>query len=345
MPERRGGQDHRPLQLQHPQQEPHRGARVRRGSGLAPAARVEGVDHRWEVAHRLSRVGAAPTPSEPISRRWFEAGEAALARPSRALGGSRSRGRRDEPRPPKVGCRHGLLPRRRLRTSQAAHPAPRRDRLPLPRGADGGGGVLLRLLAALPPRRAVGDRRQPGLGAARPDPDAQPPAQAAAPQAARAVPGASARAPAHCPVEGRRLVLGNNDVRITYVVTGTDPSPIYRNAIGDECVYVQEGTRHGRDRVRGAALPHRRLRAGPARDRPPLGPGRASRGSTPSRPTPTSPRPSATCRASGSCSSTRRTASATSTARPSRTSSRAPTSRCWSSTASPACPAASAAAG
>ncbi len=45
-----------------------------------------------------------------------------------------------------------------------------------------------------------------------------------------------------CPVEGRRLVLGNNDVRITYVVTGTEPSPLYRNAIGDECVYVESGT-------------------------------------------------------------------------------------------------------
>ncbi len=45
-----------------------------------------------------------------------------------------------------------------------------------------------------------------------------------------------------CPVEGRRLVLGNNDVRIGYVVTGTDPSPYYRNAIGDECVYVESGT-------------------------------------------------------------------------------------------------------
>ena len=44
-----------------------------------------------------------------------------------------------------------------------------------------------------------------------------------------------------CPVEGRRLVLGNNDVRLTYVVTGTDPSPLYRNAIGDECVYVEAG--------------------------------------------------------------------------------------------------------
>ena len=45
-----------------------------------------------------------------------------------------------------------------------------------------------------------------------------------------------------CPVEGRRLVLGNADVRIAYVVTGTDASPLYRNAIGDECVYVQSGS-------------------------------------------------------------------------------------------------------
>ncbi|QZY30730.1 homogentisate 1,2-dioxygenase [Nocardioides coralli] len=45
-----------------------------------------------------------------------------------------------------------------------------------------------------------------------------------------------------CPVEGRRLVLGNGDVRIAYVVTGTDPSPLYRNAIGDECVYVESGS-------------------------------------------------------------------------------------------------------
>jgi homogentisate 1,2-dioxygenase len=43
----------------------------------------------------------------------------------------------------------------------------------------------------------------------------------------------------------RRLVLGNNDVRISYVVTGgadAGPSPLYRNAIGDECVYVESGT-------------------------------------------------------------------------------------------------------
>ncbi len=43
-------------------------------------------------------------------------------------------------------------------------------------------------------------------------------------------------------VTGRRLVLGNNDVRIGYVVTGTQPSALYRNAIGDECVYVEIGS-------------------------------------------------------------------------------------------------------
>ena len=41
-------------------------------------------------------------------------------------------------------------------------------------------------------------------------------------------------------VTGRRLVLGNDDVRISYVVA-TQPSPLYRNAIGDECVYVESG--------------------------------------------------------------------------------------------------------
>ena len=44
------------------------------------------------------------------------------------------------------------------------------------------------------------------------------------------------------PVTGRRLVLGNADVRISYVVAG-EPSPLYRNAVGDECVYVEAG--HG----------------------------------------------------------------------------------------------------
>jgi len=41
-------------------------------------------------------------------------------------------------------------------------------------------------------------------------------------------------------VTGRQLVLGNGDVRISYVVAG-EPSPLYRNGLGDECVYVEAG--------------------------------------------------------------------------------------------------------
>ncbi|MFC7810816.1 homogentisate 1,2-dioxygenase [Streptomyces olivaceus] len=42
-------------------------------------------------------------------------------------------------------------------------------------------------------------------------------------------------------VTGRRLLLGNGDVRLSYVVAGT-ASPLYRNGLGDECVYVEAGT-------------------------------------------------------------------------------------------------------
>ncbi|MFL6180080.1 MAG: homogentisate 1,2-dioxygenase [Actinomycetes bacterium] len=41
-------------------------------------------------------------------------------------------------------------------------------------------------------------------------------------------------------VRGRRLVLANGDVRISYVVAG-EPSPLYRNGVGDECVFVESG--------------------------------------------------------------------------------------------------------
>ena len=41
-------------------------------------------------------------------------------------------------------------------------------------------------------------------------------------------------------VTGRRLVLGNGDVRISYVVADS-PSPFYRNGIGDECLFVERG--------------------------------------------------------------------------------------------------------
>ncbi|WKN49154.1 homogentisate 1,2-dioxygenase [Nocardioides sp. Arc9.136] len=43
-------------------------------------------------------------------------------------------------------------------------------------------------------------------------------------------------------VTDRRLVLGNGDVRISYVVTGTEPSAYHRDAVGDECVFVESGS-------------------------------------------------------------------------------------------------------
>ncbi|MGN0062865.1 MAG: homogentisate 1,2-dioxygenase [Nocardioides sp.] len=42
-------------------------------------------------------------------------------------------------------------------------------------------------------------------------------------------------------VTGRRLLLGNADVRLSYVLAG-EASPYYRNAIGDECLYVESGS-------------------------------------------------------------------------------------------------------
>jgi homogentisate 1,2-dioxygenase len=42
-------------------------------------------------------------------------------------------------------------------------------------------------------------------------------------------------------VRHRRLVLGNDDVRISYAVAST-PSPLYRNATGDECLFIESGT-------------------------------------------------------------------------------------------------------
>jgi homogentisate 1,2-dioxygenase len=42
-------------------------------------------------------------------------------------------------------------------------------------------------------------------------------------------------------VLGRAHLLANDDCRISYVVADR-PSPLYRNAIGDECLYLEEGT-------------------------------------------------------------------------------------------------------
>jgi homogentisate 1,2-dioxygenase len=78
-------------------------------------------------------------------------------------------------------------------------------------------------------------------------------------------------------VTGRRLVLGNGDVRISYAVAGT-ASPLYRTAIGDECVYVEAG---GAVAPKPAPLPI----ACPTPTPPPTCPPR------PPHPAPRSPRP------------------------------------------------------
>ncbi len=43
------------------------------------------------------------------------------------------------------------------------------------------------------------------------------------------------------PITGRQLLLANDDVRISYAVADR-PSPLYRNAVGDECTYVESGS-------------------------------------------------------------------------------------------------------
>jgi homogentisate 1,2-dioxygenase len=42
-------------------------------------------------------------------------------------------------------------------------------------------------------------------------------------------------------VSGRAVLMGNGDVRIAYA-TVTEPGPLYRNAIGDEVLYVEAGS-------------------------------------------------------------------------------------------------------
>jgi homogentisate 1,2-dioxygenase len=42
-------------------------------------------------------------------------------------------------------------------------------------------------------------------------------------------------------VTGRRVILANTDVRICYAVAGA-VSPLYRNAEGDECIFVESGS-------------------------------------------------------------------------------------------------------
>ncbi|MBI1758258.1 MAG: homogentisate 1,2-dioxygenase [Actinobacteria bacterium] len=42
------------------------------------------------------------------------------------------------------------------------------------------------------------------------------------------------------PITGRQRLLANDDVTVSYVAADT-PSPLYRNAVGDECLYLEAG--------------------------------------------------------------------------------------------------------
>jgi homogentisate 1,2-dioxygenase len=120
-------------------------------------------------------------------------------------------------------------------------------------------------------------------------------------------------------VTGRRLVLGNGDVRISYAHADA-PSPLYRNATGTSAstsspvrpAWTPSSGRWTRSPVTTSCC-----RAGPRTAGCPTG----RCGRTSSRRTGTSARPSATCPSTGSSSSTRRTASATCGCRPRRCSS------------------------
>ena len=96
-------------------------------------------------------------------------------------------------------------------------------------------------------------------------------------------------------VTGRRLVLGNGDVRISYVAAG-EASPLYRNAIGDECVYVESGAATVETVFGALPVAPGRLRDPAPRHHPPLatrGRGAAARvrdrGQLPHRPAPAVP--------------------------------------------------------
>jgi homogentisate 1,2-dioxygenase len=43
------------------------------------------------------------------------------------------------------------------------------------------------------------------------------------------------------PLLGRQTLMANDDVHLSYAAAD-EPSPLYRNAMGDECVYVESGT-------------------------------------------------------------------------------------------------------
>ena len=139
--------------------------------------------------------------------------------------------------------------------------------------------------------------RQPGLGAAGPGHRRRTTRSAALHLRLPELFAASDRRGVD-PVTGRRLVLGNADVRISYVVGGAASAALPQRR--RRRVRLRRGGRGTVETVFGVlGLPHRRLRAGAARRRPPVGAAARRAGCTRSRRTATSPRRSATCRRYG----------------------------------------------
>ena len=165
------------------------------------------------------------------------------------------------------------------------------DGSPLRRGADGPGGLLLRLVAALPPLPADRDRGRRGVSSRRPGP-----ARPNRPLKPRHFQTHKLDSSGADPILGRQHLMANDDCRISYVVAD-QPSPLYRNAIGDECVYVEAGERPDRVDVRRAGGRRGRLRHHPDLGDPPDRARPAARrcGRSSSRRPGTSGRRSATC--------------------------------------------------
>ena len=199
------------------------------GNRLAPSGRCPaGTGPRHRRGRRTGGGGATRLPGRDLPRPEPGALRLATAWPTAA-----------------GAFRDAVLPPARRYSAQAAHPVPPARRQPLRRGADGCRRVLVRRVVALSPQPADGDRLQRDLRRIRPGRAAEPPAQATALQDAQAGRCRPTRS------SGGSTCSANADVRMSYVVAEL-PSPLYRNAIGDECVYVESGAARRRDRVRRA---------------------------------------------------------------------------------------------
>ena len=96
----------------------------------------------------------------------------------------------------------------------------------------------------------VGDRGQPGVGPARPGHDPNHPLKPRHLKLHELFGDAAWRRRRHRPPAGARQRRRADQLRVSDA-----PSPFYRNAVGDECVYVESGAGARRDGVRRVAVP------------------------------------------------------------------------------------------